>query len=569
MRIKSIDRICRHLAAPGTRTDLGSQFGKHLKDSGVNLTTPLSLRWFVDEGWIAPVLRVPLPRTALDSWINFPKLNVKAPDCPESGIWAINLWIASHTVPPSVVAPGAPWALSYVDDPSHSVGLSAREHSVCLDDDRCPPEEFEHEPSGRRIEPWIDFFAYWQAFHVAELCEAACMTLYATAPPANAEEAVSGAVERARARMNSVRQRWHEHRTVFEWLSHYRTMMSNWNLTGTGWETAELAAKSLASDLDLSTDAIRHGIRDTLLVIWARWTSTYDSQHQNVRAALRALRDDIDYAVTFLEMLTGEETDPQDSFWHIKDRQARRWAQLVDALPREQWIARCSFPESAASYLVEESKLFESTFPFDVAAIEKVVSTKWQKSRALRRFCFASSRLHDQLDSSPHDGPFNWRAAIQEKERIEQLLLLPLHGERILSQIHRSQPGSKRFPEVRELVRGRLDRALVLTKCSGADRRNAIARAKELMKKAQLHAQDWGTSKLFVDNSDVELDSAVTRRLVAAHVNFVIARNYAAHHDALDDDLVFATDGDPTEHVGRIAMTSVLTTVLAAMRDLI
>ena len=57
-------------------------------------------------------------------------------------------------------------------------------------------------------------------------------------------------------------------------------------------------------------------------------------------------------------------------------------------------------------------------------------------------------------------------------------------------------------------------------------------------------------------------------RNVAAHLNALVARNYAAHHDYLDDDLVGGTRVATQPHPGAALMSSCLLVVIAALHSL-
>ena len=65
--------------------------------------------------------------------------------------------------------------------------------------------------------------------------------------------------------------------------------------------------------------------------------------------------------------------------------------------------------------------------------------------------------------------------------------------------------------------------------------------------------------------SEAATGNATVDRLVAAFVNLVIIRNYAAHHDSLDFDPVYVTRDAQHLHPGGLALESLLLAVLSTL----
>ena len=174
MRINGDDSRCGFLAAPGTRTDYLSAFGSRMKEHSLVLPPGLSLRNLVRWGWIAPVMRVALPQNALESWDNFPTLAMRGVErCPKDSEWALNLWSNAVTSPPPPAHDDPTWWRYFLNDPACELTKSARAASIDTSDPNLEPSSFRHPKTGRQVEPWIDFFAYWQIYEVAELVGAA------------------------------------------------------------------------------------------------------------------------------------------------------------------------------------------------------------------------------------------------------------------------------------------------------------------------------------------------------------------------------------------------------------
>ena len=158
-------------------------------------------------------------------------------------------------------------------------------------------------------------------------------------------------------------------------------------------------------------------------------------------------------------------------------------------------------------------------------------------------------------------------SVIRRAERIEQFNLTLMHAERVLSLEYRERRQETRYPEIRKLAKDTLNHLLcrwLLTK--GTVSRIAQQRTQELLAQhAMLHDLDPQQGLPLVSPSDIASGSNSADHAAAMLINFVIARNYAAHHDAVDAELVYPTDDDADKHPGAIAITCGIGAVMAAL----
>ena len=561
MKLDTHDQRCRYLHALGTQADR-SAFGLLLKKCGIELPGSLTLERVVTLGWVTPVLRVKLPESAFRTWRNYPQLSMNGvEECPDDDQWALSLYARAMTSLPPRNRPN--WWVYFLDDPGDTLAQAARANAVDPGKVDDLPAAFRHPRQNQEIRPWMDYFAYWQVFELADYL----FSMTCTIPITNDLVGVIGKSQDAwdkyaEARTEKLRQKWQSRRSAFEWLSRMRTVLGS-ATHGHIWGGIDTALHAVAAGLSLTPDQMHIDIRDTLLVMWQDWTGRYSPLTRRHGPLLELLRQEIEYAVFYLERLTGQPTDFLDEFWYDA-HQRHEWACLIDALPREEELARRDFPSTALMYL----DIYQASIPqigtLDEVGLRSLISANWQRSRPLRRFALAVHRLHQELRG---EDLMDSESIIRSAERIEQFNLALMHAERVLSLEYRERRQESKYPEIRNLAKDTLNHLLShWSLTTGAVFQIAQQRTRELLKQnAMLHDLDPQQGLPLVTPTDVASGSTTADTAAAMLVNFVIARNYAAHHDAVDAELVYPTEGDAEKHPGGIAIKSALGAVVAAL----
>lgn len=561
--MSSSDHHCRYLAAFGTGTDTCSPFGHLLQEHQVKFPRGLPLRAFVERGWLTPVLRVGLPSQPFECWQNFPNCSmIGVASCPADQEWALDLFCLATTNPPATSAVVWKHCLDNKTDP---LCIAARAHAIDPSDPALLPPTFRHAHRNQEVRPWIDYFAYWQVYQAAEVAEALRVEI---CPLILDEEAFVKSLEVQRSmcdqKIRRVCKKWNERAGVFEWISRIRTAFGSAVVGGVTWGAMRSELQSIFSQLELSVDAMRVGIRDVLLVQWREWTSEWSPLGRHQDSLLESLRQDIQYAVFALELVTGEPLDFLDPVWHYQVC-SQRWARLIDALPLEDELARKEFPSYAAQYVQTTITLLPQLAPLDELTIRNLVDTHWRESSSLRRLVLAFGRLHRELHG---EQLMENEKLVRRNERIEQFNLLLLHSERLLSEFARHRSGSKNYPEMNKLMADSLN--FVACKLGLANhqvREAAREKARQTIReRAQLHNWDPQSGFPAVNPSDIASGDESMDVLASSFVNLVIGRNYAAHHDAADDELTVPWVPQGKRHPGEVLIVSTLIVLLAVLK---
>lgn len=499
----------------------------------------LEVTELVRYGWIKPILRVELPRSFYLSWENFPSYPVFGTLAQEDS-WASHLWALGAIVRRGSADPQSEtWYRHFLDVPDHWVTQSALAHQLPTDGSR-EPESFEHPgpPRVRTIHPWIDFFAYWQTYHIAEILHAVYIDIAPRLPGARQKvEALLARVDQleeyAQSRLSALRKRWEERSKVFDWLSRLHTVIGIWRheyrFPGDGWneERFEVAAKAMIVDMGLDAKDLMRHIRDHLLVLWSDWRNA-----PSMDPPMLLLQRDIELAVWLVGLINGKPVPYDDPFWgYPADRMLREWAPLPSVLPYETDEAKREFPWRAEIAL--DGSAFNQVVPQEMrineASIEKLTDKWWPRSAAFRRFALAYNRLYRH-----HVGKINEQrlVGIEAETPIEFLILCALHVEKLLGERLGPSPPTEFNKRVREVARriarryGIQDQKAFLDELTQA-----------LNDKTQLHDLPQRTDNPFVEEADFQHPERVGLFFLKVFVNFKILRNYSAHHDCIDAQL--------------------------------
>lgn len=558
LRVSGGDRICRYLAVPASNIHT-PQFVAHLGSLGIKLPDTFPLGAIVARGWIRPRYRIPIPSEALLAWTNFPVNPREGSDrCPEEHSWGFGVWDAATSMWPDRERPVEKLWQHWLDDPDSELGQIARSNAIDPSDVSAVPSVLRHPRHQQEVRPWVDFFADWQAYHWAELLERARFTAFvgtghgdhcAAQCRRHADHFEQSALDLSR--------RWEERSSVHGWISSYRTILANCMHRESFRHDARLGARAWAQQHGLDAETIRLGLRDTLLTLWSGW---HDRPPLGSSPLLLRLQEDIQFATELLEDLTDQPVDPFDEFWFSNDRERREWAQLVEALPYEEWVARRDFPGRTAHY----QKEFPESLRHGKGQLALLLAQHWPSCAPLRRFCLAWMRLHGELSGRNRDLPA--AATIKTNERIEQFNLIALHTERVLRFVDdHMHTGRSKQPRSNDVVVAAILRSVAVVAPSAVVIEQWVK--DEVRERTALHAMPPASDAICTPSSVGTGDSNADS-VIAAHLNALIARNYAAHHDYLDDALIYPNRDGTKPHAGALLLSSCLLVVIAALLSL-
>ena len=578
-RFKLNEAHCRYLPCPGSKALVPHyRWGGFLKSLNLGFShDQLGISEFVRKGWIRPMMRVILPNTFLTSWQNFPSYPADGTFRQED-LWARQLWgLGSVAVCPSSnprrEGLRGKWYEHTLDKVADPLTIEVRSNVVPTGPESPAPEPIPHHLYPNGISPWIDYFAYWQAYQIVEVLSAirdSIVVYYGTDKRRQLEAYLENEVGRdelTETELLRIRKKWESNAVVFDWLSRYRTLCGLWDYAmlwqgGIGKEQHEAASKELVSTLGLTDESIRVDIQTVLLKLWQEWSMRLGLENSPI---LDLLQQDIARSIQLFEAVRGERIDPTSKEWYPQDVHQGVSASLVDALPYEGWLAKRDFPSQAYFYLDRYNESVSQGLKLDEKRISGLLCDHWDQSIPLRRFCRAFMRLHHHFSGNINHG---CAVSLVDETPVEFLNLAVFHAERVLVEAH---PGAKtgKSPHFGKLLS---EAAKRVGRACGANGYNFTREVERIPKDTKLfelpttlrdrNKDDldpiWSTGYPFANETCYSSFTPCESFLLATFFNFGVARSYAAHHDCLDDLII----GTP---LGRAPVEAVLVVVLTSL----
>ena len=533
--LHQVEYQCRYLGVfPGPT----ASFERLLDDLGVVLPGGIQVHDLVRLGLARPKYSYLFPEAFFRSWDGFPVLPI--PDGVVKDFeWASALWLWEHAPRSDWYAADKP-CQAYIhplDREGDPIGSSILDHAIRW-------EEVEEE--GRRellesprLSHAVHLFPYWEAYRLHDLSKALpiCSPIPNTPDVRQRVEALLARLDEYVATsshaIRGVTDRWDERTKLFEVISLYRTARGvKRHARVDGVDLAEVARTVVArSSITPAEFALQ--IRELLLVTWNDWASREGGAFAP-RVLREHLREDVDLGREILEHTIGREVDPLDQFWNPPDFNPRRWARLKDVLIFEDWEAKESFVEYAPLYLKETARLWAGQLKVDRQLLAELCRLGWGRSVGFRRFVLAFHRLHCHFRGRATDVGHLVHLTVETP--MAYLTLCALETEKLLYEAFRlvwTVP--RKAPNLNALfgaMFGRLADAFDLDV-------SQVDLEALLRKHTRLHNLEQTRELPFCRLDDIGTEEKA-EFVARAFVNVAILRNYVAHHDCMDTQLIYS-----------------------------
>lgn len=532
-------------------TPNSSPFLEHAEELGVALPSSLPLESLAARGWLCPRLRIALPPAAIRACWNAHCDPTGSPDHEPAHAWAHQVLAQCHKRAIEALPGDAPWR-HWLESEHSEIGRIVRAHVVDPANGMAEPPAMLHPRQDKHVLPVVDFYADWQAYHLAELLDCAELREYVVTGEGSAcEQACRRHVEGFERRVHHLAERWKRLAPVFERLARFRVLWAVHAREVDAFDQLmQRDSQAWAASASFGATAVHADVRDVLLEIWAEWKDRPPRASNLLRCRLQR---DIGLATYLLKNLTGQPPDPfhSDWFWFDHELPGLRPARLIDALPNEEWRALVAFTDNAS----HRTTTYPAPFTRSAGELWQLLRANWDACASLRRFCLAWTRLmRDRL----HDPLRHADATIAANERIEQFNLVGLHTERVVRHVATVvTPSNGKQARSNAVMRDAIKRSLAIAAPS------VSITDKQLMDWIEthslLHAMPDLTHSLCPPSTFATGDAAADE-LISAHIHALIARNYAAHHEYFDDKMI----GAP----GAALLAGCLLVVVAALHSL-
>lgn len=544
------------LASP---TLLAAHEGKHgpfiewLKKLGLgDFIERYPLPRLVEWGWVVPQYRVVFPERLFEYWNEQPpsfEPQKPPPDLePYDTLWSHSWYIDNETEPL--------WFLDPMLHPDNPAGQILRQNPYLGTASPLPTPI--QDARGFPIIPYADYFYRWQGYALVDTIRSADNI----APVFSTPDAVEYAMRiaewiKARPLTASMPKRWPELATLMTGISHFDKFLDALSLKYHGRDfdsrrmTSCKGAESLANYFGLTSDTLAKAIKDQLLVLAEDWLDSNKRLDRRAIWTMHAwphLQADIQLAIHWLTLLTGKTFEDYVAEWK-KPFMGWGHSNLDEALPYGFIQQQKKFSHLVPYYLKSYNETKNICKTYDEATVAAFASRLHRTNYPFGGFIAAFFELHEHLSHRPPD----WSGLdLRELQPLDHFALLAIHAEGCLRReldsleeldsIPNDEQGLtayiKRLAGVRNISQATMDIFNANLRLAGLkkDRANPIGRIQEIRTN----------------------QSSTDEQLAKAFLGCLLARNYFAHHDFLDHELLH------TEQAGFL-LCGILLTVLVLL----
>jgi hypothetical protein len=396
--------------------------------------------------------------------------------------------------------------------------------------------------NGQFVSPYADYYFPWQAFALLDVIRAADRFQHFVMDTPDVQLQVESLTRLTKIpswnphEYLDLENHWGGHAEVMTWLAHYAVLKDAVDQRegrhGHSPEMLRRGANALAAHLGFDADRLEGLVKDRLLVLAQRWKWGVEPRNPLSVDAYPYIQNEIYLAVHWLCMLTGNTLDHYLDLWRYPTRGQQTWAELHSILPFEYYEIRDKFLELAPFYLKQFTERISERYRLDGDRLAAVVDALRAKSRHFNVFMGAFKKLHDELggDRKPTDV-----IDFRERQPLDYYLLIAIKAEVCFRE------------ELRET--GILD-GLKNQKLSGylerlGTRAGLDATTIKLFKDSvhtytKLHSEPTDGIRRIMNLGSTKPSGQIA--LVQGMICCELARNYFAHHDYMDAELLNGLD---------------------------
>jgi hypothetical protein len=522
----------------------------------------------IEWGWLIPQYRVTFPSEFFEAWVNYPYI----PCSSFTGFDEYStLWGYTWTVDKSDIPL---WFLDPVFRKDDGIGKLL--HSCRYSTDRPGSTAAITHSNGRTIYPDSDYFFRWQGYALIDVIRAAdCFNQIYSTPDVvdralrlvEGVKLISEHSSKGPEEVLALKNRWGGLAEPMTWLAHFRSFHDAFFRTNddldpkTSDNQYRKGAHALAGHLNITHQILVDVIEEKLLPLahsWMESNKKADSISILTQRAWPSLREDIEHAVRWLIIISGKP------FIYYVDK----WE-----APCFGNIGRATLDEVLPYRFLENDRKFAKTVPHYLRQFNALKNNKWSLTeekitllcRNIRKinhpfsgFLASFYELHENLSYKRFDqGGIDFR----ELRPLDHFAMLAIHAEGCL--------------------RRELDSRGMLDSMQGNEQTLSIyieklANVQNIPKViTNFYISNKAMTNLRTDRSDPigKIESISSnlaprdRQLAQAFLCCLLARNYFAHHDFLDKELL-------KNSLAEFLLRGILLTVLtlldteAAKRDL-
>lgn len=515
--------------------DTSGPFVKWLEELGLGeFLKQYPLSKLVEWGWVIPQYRVPFPKRFFECWENYPCFPC---DTPTDLIDYATLWGYWWEIDDS----SEPlWFLDPIFQPGNQAGQLLKQHPYKASDKNPIPESFEHK-RGISITPYVDYFYKWQGYALIDVIAKSDIfePIYFSPDAIDRANSLARLVERINDYhpKTEIPNYWTELDSLMVNIQHLQGLQRAIpNTSGSDFHKNQTlyqeGARALAIHFEITPDNLEQTIREHLLVLAQNWMMSLSPPKRKsilISHAWPNLQLDIQKAISWLIILSGKSFEDYIEEWNVGFMGWRPEAAIDKVLPFEFLEHKRKFTLLAPTYLKKFNETNSSLGKFDEETLPKIIRNLCKLNYPFTGFLSAFYELHEHLTyKSFEKNGLDFRTL----RPLDHYALLAIHAEGCLRRELDSMSQLDNINSDHQGLSVYIQKLAELKKLSGKIS-GSFNNHRKLADLRTNRNDPIGRIQSLKTNL-----SATEHQVVQAFLCCLLARNYFAHHDFLDKELI-------------------------------
>lgn len=488
----------------------------------------------VEWGWVIPQYRVPFPKKFFECWENYPCIPWDTPTDLEDYAILWEYWWEADDSSEQL------WFLDPIFHPENRVGQLLKQHPYRKDIKNPIPEAFEH-ARGISITPYVDYFYKWQGYALIDAITSADIfePIYFSPGAVNKAKSLVSLIEKVSDYhpKTEIPNYWGKLSSLMVQIQHLQGLQKAIPDTfGNDFQKNHAlyqeGARALAVHFQITPENLEQTIRKYLLVLAQNWMSYQSPLTRRSILILRAwpnMQLDIQKAISWLIILSGKSFEDYIEEWNVGFMGWHHEAPIDEILPFEFLEHKRKFTLLTPTYLKKYNEINSSLGKFDKETLPKIINKLCKINYPFTGFLSSFYELHEHLTyNSFEKNGLDFRTL----RPLDHYALLAIHAEGCL---RRELDSMNQLENIKSDIQGLFKYIQRLSELKGIPE-SIIGCFNSHRKLADLKTnRDDPIGKIQSLKTNL-LDAE--QQVLQAFLCCLLARNYFAHHDFLDKELI-------------------------------
>jgi hypothetical protein len=497
------------------------------------------LSQLIEWGWVVPQYRIVFPEEFFLIWTNYPESH----------------WEPTANVKQYARLWDGVWFIEDEDDPNWFLDPLFRSN-----DDDCKllrqykytagisstPKSIDH-ARGFPIAPYADYFYRWQGYALIDVIRSSdnIVPIYSTPDVVTRAQGILRIAQEINAHelnhpetILTTPKRWADRSILMTRLDHFRGFRESVFRYSSDDSDEKFAryqrgALALADHFSITHEKLADAIKFQLLVLAKEWS--HSAEYVDARSFWTArawphLQNDIQLAMSWLIMISGKSFEDYDAEWRLPYPGHWEWLALDKALPYGVIAHQKKFITYAPKYLKSFNEIGNVPQQFNETTLPTLIQVIKKNNQRFAGFLAAFHNLHDHLGQQPFD---NQGLDFRDLRPLDGYALLAIRAEGCLRKKLEVSNSLSQIPPGKQTLasyivklaesRGIADKVTSYFKSHQKNLTNLSSTPDDPIRPIQVIQTGF---------------TSIENQYVQAFLCCQLARNYFAHHDYQDHELL-------------------------------